>query len=88
MHHFKHFIMCLAALTAMAGCCLIDEDISDCEGVYRIDYKIEDGLYARMDGEINKELDGPGFASVAASLREYMGGIFSDMIHGMDPLIL
>ena len=81
---FKYFIMCLAALTTMAGCCLIDEDISDCKGVYRIDYQIEEGLYARMDAEIAKELGGSEYTGLAESLRGYMGGIFSDMIHGMD----
>ena len=74
-------IFCMALLSA--GCCLVDEDRTDCpEKDYDIDYEMR--LVTNVQTEINTVLGLEENVNVAAALRQHLSGIFSDLAHDID----
>lgn len=65
-----------------AGCCLVDEDFSECPDELTIDYEMH--LVTNVQTEINTVLSLDTDVHVADALREYLKEIFSDHAHDVD----
>ena len=78
--------LCLFLITTcMAGCSVIDDDLSDCgepEEEYKIDYELR--LITNMTTELETQLTTITEMGVAESLREHLKDIFSDFAHDID----
>lgn len=68
--------------TALGGCSMIDEDLSDCGKESKIDYELE--LITNMSIELETVLDDDLDKDVAEALREYLKNIFTDYAHDVD----
>lgn len=74
----------LSACWLMAGCSVIDDDLSDCNQgeEYKIDYELR--LITNMTTELETQLTTITEMGVAESLREHLKDIFSDFAHDID----
>jgi len=75
----------LSACWLMAGCSVIDDDLSDCpadEQQYQMVYQLK--LVTNMTTEISTQLDAVTETSVANALKEYLKNIFTDYAHDVD----
>lgn len=75
----------LSACWLIAGCSVIDDDLSDCgepEEEYKIDYELR--LITNMTTELETQLTTITEMGVAESLREHLKDIFSDFAHDID----
>jgi hypothetical protein len=74
----------LSACWLMAGCSVIDDDLSDCnqEEEYKIDYEL--WLITNMTTELETQLTTITEMGVAESLRAHLKDIFSDFAHDID----
>ena len=75
----------LSACWLMAGCSVIDDDLSDCgepEEEYKIDYELR--LITNMTTELETQLTTITEMGVAESLRAHLKDIFSDFAHDID----
>ena len=73
-------IFCI--LFASAGCCLVDEDFSECPDELVINYEMR--LITNEQTEIKTVLGKDADIPAAAALREYLKDIFSDIAHDGD----
>ncbi len=78
----KKFLSIFASALALAGCCMVDEDLSGCPDEYSIDYEMR--LVTNVQTEINTVLGLEADVHVAKALREYLKDIFSDLAHDVD----
>lgn len=81
---YKQMMACLATLTLLSGCALIDEDTSDCVGHYRIDYRLSLELETRPEDAVRETLKKASDAAAATALLDYLEDIFSDVVHDLD----
>ena len=81
---YKQMMAGFAALALMTGCTLIDEDTSDCESHYRIDYRLSLELATRPETAVRETLKEASDAAAADALLDYLGNIFSDTVHDLD----
>lgn len=75
----------LSACWLIAGCSVIDDDLSDCgepEEEYKIDYELR--LITNMTTELETQLTTITEMGVAESLRAHLKDIFSDFAHDID----
>ena len=72
----------MAAALLLGGCCLVDEDVSDCDVEYKIDYELR--LVTNMTTELETVLDLESDIYVQDALREYLKDIFTDFAHDVD----
>lgn len=75
----------LSACWLMAGCSVIDDDLSDCgepEEEYKIDYELR--LITNMTTELETQLTTITEMGVADALRVHLKDIFSDKAHDID----
>lgn len=79
---FRFFTALGAALLLAGGCCAIDEDRSDCDQDFGIDYELR--LVTNMSTEIRTQLGMETDVAVAAALKEYLKDIFTDFAHDVD----
>ncbi|MBQ3821115.1 MAG: hypothetical protein II809_06595, partial [Bacteroidales bacterium] len=75
-------IWALALLSIAGGCCLVDEDLSDCDKELGIDYELR--LVTNMKIEMDTVLDAEADRYVYDALKEYLKDIFSDFAHDVD----
>lgn len=68
--------------TALGGCSMIDEDLSDCGKEAKMDYELE--LITNLSIELETVLDDDLDKDVAEALREYLKNIFTDHAHDVD----
>ena len=59
-----------------AGCSAIDEDLSNCDNDYQVDYEIR--LVTNMSIELRNQLNTLEDAGIAQMLREHLKTIFTD----------
>lgn len=64
------------------GCCLVDEDFSDCPDELVIEYEMR--LVTNVQTEIRTELGPDVDIPAAKALREYLRELFSDYAHDVD----
>ncbi len=74
------FLALAVLLPALSGCCLVDEDLSDCGGEIVLNYQM--CLISNMDSEIETVLKDD--APAAQALRDHLQGVFSDVAHDLD----
>ena len=74
----------LSACWLMAGCSVIDDDLSDCnqEEEFKIDYQLR--LITNITTELETQLTTITEVGVADALREHLKDIFSDKAHDID----
>lgn len=77
----KYSILALSALI-FTGCVLVDQDMSDCETDYTIDYELR--LVTNMTTELQTQLSMAADVNVSAALNQYMSGIFTDYAHDVN----
>ena len=78
----KHILCLLCGAATLAGCCLIDEDLTECETDYEIRYEIR--LVTNRNAELETRLGTPADAPAAAALRAGLEDVFSDYAHDLD----
>jgi len=78
---FRHIFFFLG-LAAVTGCKLVDEDMSDCETDYTLDYELR--LVTNMTAELQTRLSLAADVKVATALQSYLNGIFTDFAHDVD----
>jgi len=74
--------MAVSGVLALAGCSLIDDDLSDCGNDYQLDYELQ--LVTNLTTELQTSLTTQTDISVASSLRTYLGEVFTDFAHDVD----
>ena len=79
--------MSAVVATALAGCSMIDEDLSKCESAqpepeYKIDYELQ--LITNISTEIETELSAPTDTAIANALRRHLSTIFTDRAYDVD----
>lgn len=75
----------LSALWLTAGCCSIDDDLSDCppeESQYQMEYELK--LVTNMTTELKTQLTTITELSVANALETHLKNIFSDFAHDVN----
>lgn len=73
----------LALIAAVStGCVLVDANMRNCETDYTLDYELR--LVTNMTTELQTQLSMAADVNVAASLKSYMSGIFTDYAHDVD----
>ena len=77
----KYSLMALSALL-FTGCVLVDQDMSDCETDYTLDYELR--LVTNMTTELQTQLSMAADVNVSSALRQYMSGIFTDYAHDVN----
>ena len=75
-------IILAAALLSLGGCCLVDEDLSECGAEFRIDYELK--LVTNVTTELTSVLDQEGDVYVADALKAYLAPVFTDFAHDVD----
>lgn len=79
--YFRKLFIALGA-AAIAGCSLIDDDLSDCGVTFETDYELE--LVTNMSTEIQTQLSLESDIHVATALKAYLKNIFTDYAHDVD----
>lgn len=82
LESWKNKFLLLLAAAALAGCGLVDEDLSDCETDYRLDYQLR--LVTNMTTELQTQLGLQTDISLATALRAHLSDIFTDYAHDVD----
>lgn len=89
MKLFRHTLLALAAMAAALlsqGCSLVDENLSDCETDYMINYELR--LITNMTTELKTQLETDLSTDVdvasATALKKYLKNIFTDFAHDVD----
>ena len=77
----KYSLMALSALL-FTGCVLVDQDMSDCETDYTLDYELR--LVTNMTTELQTQLSMAADVNVSSALQKYMSGIFTDYAHDVN----
>ena len=82
MQSAKKYILFATLLAALTGCRWVDEDLSDCETTYNIDYELR--LVTNMTTELETQLSTAAEVEVAAALQNYLKDVFKDYAHDVD----
>lgn len=82
IHSIKYLCFLIFGAAFLSACSLVDEDTSDCEADYTIDYEL--CLVTNMTTELQTQLSLDTDVAVAAALRDYLSGIFTDYAHDVD----
>ena len=77
-----HLIAGVAFGAVLAGCSMIDEDLSNCGEDLKLDYDLQ--LVTNVSIELQTELDRRNDANLIKALREYLAPIFTDYAHDLD----
>lgn len=81
-HNWKIVPAALAAALILGGCSLVDEDLSDCDTTYKLDYELR--LVTNMTTELETVLDMQSDLHTQAVLDDHLGDIFTDFAHDVD----
>lgn len=80
--HKALLIARVAVLLALGGCCLVDEDLSECGTDLQIDYELR--LVTNVSTELKTVLGLEGDAHVADALKTYLAPVFTDFANDVD----
>lgn len=78
----KQLLSLILGVAVFAGCCLVDEDVRDCETEYFLDYEML--MITNLNTEINTELSIGTDIQIAQALRTYLDDVFNDFAHDVD----
>ena len=87
MLRLRTYIWCMALLTSVTGCSVIDEDLSDCVDVEpekqaQLDYELR--LVTNMTTELTTQLTTQTDLRLADALKKHLDNIFTDFAHDVD----
>ena len=71
----KHIVLFLLA-AAFTACSLVDEDLSDCETDYHLNYQLR--LVTNMKAELQTQLSMAADVTVSNAIQTYLNSIFTD----------
>ena len=71
-----------ALMVVLAGCSAIDENLDDCGEQVQMDYELE--LVTNVSTEVQTQLNAQTDVELAATLKDYLGGIFTDYAHDIN----
>ncbi len=77
-----YIFLILTGVAAFTGCGLVDEDLSNCETDYRMDYELR--LVADIKAEIETQLEVVTDQSVSQALNDFLSRIFLDKAYDVD----
>jgi hypothetical protein len=66
----------IAMMAVLAGCSSIDDNLDDCGEQTKMDYELK--LVTNVSTEVQTQLNAVTDLALVASLRDYLGGIFTD----------
>ena len=66
----------IAMMAVLAGCSSIDDNLDDCGEQAQMDYELK--LVTNVSTEVQTQLNAVTDLALVASLRDYLGGIFTD----------
>lgn len=72
----------IAMMAVLAGCSSIDDNLDDCGEQTKMDYELK--LVTNVSTEVQTQLNAVTDLALVASLREYLGGIFTDYAHDVN----
>lgn len=75
-------LLSILGATALAGCRLVDEDLTGCGEEFSLDYELQ--LVTNMRTEIQTVLDLQADLEVATNLQDHLGEVFTDYAHDVD----
>lgn len=78
----KRWFLLIPGLLALAGCSLVDQDLTACESEYQLAYELQ--LVTNITTELETELSLDTEAAVATALKGYLNNIFTDRAHDVD----
>ena len=78
----RHILFLFLVVAAITGCGLVDEDMSNCEADYTLDYELR--LVTNMTTELQTELSMAADVRLATSLKTYLKDVFTDYAHDVD----
>ena len=78
----KRWLLLIPGLVALAGCSLVDQDLTACESEYQLAYELQ--LVTNITTELETELSLDTEAAIATSLKAYLSNIFTDRAHDVD----
>jgi hypothetical protein len=74
-------VLSLLAAVSM-GCSWVDDDLSDCETEYTLDYELR--LVTNMTAELQTQLSLDTDLAVSTALKDYLSNTFTDYAHDVD----
>ena len=72
----------LSVLWLTVGCSTIDDDLSDCDNSYELDYELR--LVTNMTTELQTQLSMQTDIAISAVLKNHLANIFTDFAHDVD----
>ena len=72
----------LSAFWLTVGCSTIDDDLSDCDNGYQLDYELR--LVTNMTTELETQLSMQTDIAISTALKTYLSSIFTDFAHDVD----
>jgi hypothetical protein len=72
----------LSAFWLTVGCSTIDDDLSDCDNGYQLDYELR--LVTNMTTELQTQLSMQTDIALSAALKTQLSNIFTDFAHDVD----
>ena len=81
-YFFINVGLLLSAFWLTAGCSSIDDDLSDCDNNFKIEYQLR--LVTNMTTELKTQLTTVTELSVANALMDHLKDIFTDFAHDVD----
>ncbi len=76
------YIVAVVAMTTMAACSVIDDDLDDCDANFQLVYELR--LITNMNTELTTELDEESDQWVATALKQYLEPIFTDYAYDVN----
>ena len=80
--HTMSAMAVLMTVMALSACSSIDDDLSNCDNSYELDYELR--LVTNMTTELHTQLGMETNVQLAANLRSHLGDIFTDFAHDVD----
>lgn len=80
--HIMQQLMAALATVLLSGCSMIDDDLSDCDTDYTLDYELR--LVTNMTLELQSTLTLQTDVNVATVLQSYLSNIFTDYAYDVD----
>ena len=75
-------VMVLLGAALLSGCSLVDEDTTGGGEDFDLDYELQ--LVTNMQTEISTVLDLQADLQIVTALKDYLGGVFTDLAHDVD----
>ncbi len=78
----KYILILILGAAILAGCSLVDEDLSLCDTEYGLDYELR--MVTNLSTELSTQLSMTSDITIASQLRTYLKDVFTDFAHDVD----